>query len=281
MITMTASNSSIYLLKEIFGKFLSFVPNLVSALVVFIAGIIIAKIIFKLISKLLKKANIDKLSDNLNKIDFIDKLNIKVKLSTVIAKFIYYFLVLIVLVIATDILRMPVVSNLIVDIFNFIPNLLVALILLVLGLLLASWLKNMVYTIAKSLGLPSASLIANLVFYFIFVNVLISAMVQAKINIGFFSTNITLIIAGVVFAFALAYGLASKSILANIISSYYYKNKYKIGDYIKIGKNEGEICEIDNFHIILCDDKTKIVIPLNILNETEVKIITKNKKTKS
>ena len=271
------SNSNIYLLKEIFGKFLSFIPNIISALVIIIAGIVIAKIIYKFLSRLLRKAGIDKLSDNLNRIDFIDKLNLNIKLSNIIAKFVYYFIILIMLIIATDILKMPVVSNLIVDIFNFIPNLLVALILLVLGLLLASWLKKMVFTIAKSLGLPSASLISNLVFYFIFVNVLISAMVQAKINIEFFSTNITLIIAGVVFAFALAYGLASKSILANIISSFYYKNKYKIGDYIKIGENEGKICEIDNFHIILCKEDTKIVIPLNILNETEVKIISKNK----
>ena len=273
------SNSNIYLLKEISGKFLSFIPNIVSALLVVIAGIIIAKLIYKLIARLLQRVGADKLSDNLNRIDFIDKLNLNIKLSKVVAKFVYYFLILIVLVIATDILKMPVVSNLILEIFNFIPNLLVALILLILGLLLANWLKKMVYTIAKSLGLPSASLISNLVFYFIFINVLISAMVQAKINIEFFSTNITLIIAGVVFAFALAYGLASKSILANIISSFYYKNKYKIGDYIKVGENEGEICEIDNFHIILCKEDTKIIIPLNILNETEVKIISKNKKS--
>ena len=261
-------------LSSILGEFLSVIPSILSAIIVFFIGKLIAKLISKLVSKLLEKIKVDKLTDNLQKIEFIDKLNIDIKLSNIIGKFIYYFLVLIVLVISTDILGMPIVSNMIVDVFNFIPNLLIAFLLLIFGLIIANWLKEIVFTIAKSLGLPSASLLSNLVFYFIFINVIISALVQAKINMEFFSTNISLIIGGVVFAFALAYGLASKNILANIISSFYYKSKYKIGDYIIIGDNEGEICEIDNFNIILCNKNNKIIIPLNKLNNTEVIIKT-------
>ena len=263
-------------LSDMLGKFFSIAPNIISAIIILIIGILISKIISKIIVKILKKIKIDKLSENLQKIDFIEKLNLEIKLSLIIGKFIYYFMILIFLVISTDILGMPIISNLIVGIFNFIPNLLVALLLLVFGILLANWMKNIVFTVAKSLGLPSASIISNLVFYFIFINVLISALVQAKINIGFFSTNLSLIIGGVVFAFALAYGLASKNIMSNIISSFYYKNKYKIGEYVKIGEYEGEICSKDNFSITLCSKNKKIVIPISKLNETEIVIISKN-----
>jgi hypothetical protein len=263
-------------LGDILDKFISFLPNVLSAIAIFVIGIIIARFIEKIIRKLLVKIKADKLTEGLQKIEFIDKMNINVKLSNIIAKFVYYFLVLIFLVVSTDILGIPIVSNMIVDVFNFIPNLLIALLLLIIGLLLANWLKNLVLTVAKSLNLPSASLLSNLVFYFILINVLISAMVQAKINIEFFSTNISLIIGGVVFAFALAYGLASKNIMSNIISSFYYKNKYKIGDYIKIGENEGEVCEKDNFHIVLCNKKNKIYIPLSKLNDNELIIINKS-----
>lgn len=261
-------------LGDMIGKLLSFLPNILSAIAIFLIGIIISKIVLRFLLKLLQKLKIDKLSDNLQKIEFIEKLNIEIKLSVILTKFIYYFLVLIFLVVATDILGIEIVSNMIVDIFNFIPNLLIAMLFLILGLLLANWLKTVVFTVAKSLGLPSASLISNLVFYFIFINVLISAMSQAKINIDFFSTNISLIIGGVVFAFALAYGLASKGIMANIISSFYHKNRYKIGDFIKIGKSEGKICDKDNFSITLCNNKEKIVIPLSKLNDNEVIIKT-------
>lgn len=262
-------------LSNMLGKFLNFVPNLVSAMVILIIGIIISKIISKIIKKLLVKIKIDKLGESLQKIDFIGKNNLEIKLSYIISKFIFYLLVLIFLIVSTDVLGMEIVSNLIVDIFNFIPNLLVAFLFLIIGTLFANWLKSIVFTIAKSLGLPSASLISNLVFYFIFINVLISAMVQAKINIGFFSNNLSLIIGGVVFAFALAYGLASKNIMSNIISSFYYKNKFKIGDYVKIGDSEGEICEKDNFSITLQFENKKIIIPNNKLNEMAVTVVEK------
>ncbi len=263
-------------LSEMLSKLVSIVPNIVSALIILFVGLFIAKIISKLIIKILRKVKIDKLSDKLQNIDFIEKMNLDIRLSSIIGKFLYYFLILIILVISTDILGMPIISNLIVSIFNFIPNLLVALLLLIFGILLANWLKGIVYTVAKSLGLPSASIISNLVFYFIFINILISALVQAKVNIEFFSTNISLIIGGVIFAFALAYGLASKNIMSNIISSFYYKNTYNIGDYVKIGKYEGEICSKDNFSITLCIENKKIVIPISKLNEMEVVITSKD-----
>ena len=262
-------------LGEMLGKLVSILPNIISAILILTIGIIVAKILSKIVTKLLIKLKIDKLSEKLENIEFIDKLGVNVRLSSIIGKFFYYFLILILLVMATDVLGMPIISNLIVSVFNFIPNLMVSLLLLIFGLLLANWLKEIVFTVAKSLGLPSASIISNLVFYFIFINVLISALVQAKINIEFFSTNLSLIIGGVVFAFALAYGLASKKIMSNIISSFYYKNKYNKGDYVKIGEYEGEICSKDNFSITLCLENKKIVIPISKLNETEIVIIDK------
>lgn len=269
MINLLTFDGAKYL-SEILGKMLLFLPNLVSALVMLIVGFLLAKIVSKLISKALSKTKIDKLSASIRKIEFVDKLNIDFKISSIIGKFFYYFIVLIFLVVSTDILSMPMLSNLIVSIINFVPNLLIAFILLVGGLLVANWLKELVFNIAKSLAMPSASIISNLVFYFVLINVFISVMLQINVNVEFLSTNLSLVIGGIVFAFALAYGLASRPILANIISSFYLKNKYQVGDYVIIGNYEGEIIEKDNFNIILQKDNKKIVIPLSKLNDNEV-----------
>ncbi|MBK7096903.1 MAG: mechanosensitive ion channel [Saprospiraceae bacterium] len=263
-------------LSEILGKIMLFLPNLVSAIVLLIIGFLIAKIVSKIISKALSRTKVDNLSANIKKIDFVDKFNIDFKISSIIGKFFYYFIVLIFLVVSTDILNMPMLSNLIVSIINFVPNLLIAFILLVGGLLVANWLKVLVFNIAKSLAMPSATIISNLVFYFVLINVFISVMLQIKVNVEFLSTNLSLVIGGIVFAFALAYGLASKPILANIISSFYLNNKYQIGDYVIIGNYEGEIIEKDNFNIILHKDNTKIVIPLSKLSDNEVVVKMKN-----
>ena len=269
MINILAWDGAKYL-SEILGKILLFLPNLVSAIFLFVIGYFFAKIVSKVISKALGRTKIDALSANIKKIDFIEKLNIDFSISKIIGRFFYYFILLIFLVISTDILNMPMLSNLIVSIINFVPNILVAFILLIGGLLVANWLKVLVFNIAKSLAMPSASMISNLVFYFVLINVFISVMLQIKVNVEFLSTNLSLVIGGIVFAFALAYGLASRPVLASIISSFYHKNKFQIGDHIRIGQYEGEVIEKDNLNIIIRKNDEKIIIPLSKLNETEV-----------
>lgn len=263
-------------LGELIGEIMTFLPNLISATLIIIIGILGAKLLKRIVARILSKTKIDLLSHKLNQVEFINKLNIEVKFSAIIAKFIYFFLILVIIVVATDILNIRMLSELVVSFIEFVPNIFIAFIMLVIGILVANWLKNMVFNIAKSLALPSASLLSNLVFYFVLINILISVMMQLKVNVDFLSTNLSLIIGGIMFAFALAYGLASKGILKNIISSFYYKNKYTIGEYMVIGNFEGKITDIDNFNLTLENKNDKIIIPISRLNDNEVIIKNKN-----
>jgi small-conductance mechanosensitive channel len=56
---------------------------------------------------------------------------------------------------------------------------------------------------------------------------------------------------GVILAFSIGYGFASKEILLNIISSFYSKNKYKTGQVIEIDGVKGEVIDVDNTTISL------------------------------
>lgn len=257
-------------LSGILETFFRFVPNLVSALIVAILGVIVAKILSKLLTKLIAKTKLDDISKKINEIEFIDKLNLNIKISKLVGLFVYYFLLLVIVVIATDILNITIISNLLVSILQFLPNVLVAFMLLILGILGANWLKKIVFSFAKSIGLPTANLISNLVFYFALINVFISVMLQLKINVDFLSTNLSLIIGGIMAAFALAYGLAARGVLSNIVASLYFKNKYNIGDHLRIGNYEGKVIEKDNFNLVLENKDEKIVIPLSKLSDNEV-----------
>lgn len=260
-------------LQELVSKFVSGVPNFIMAIVIAIIGIIIAKIISKIVRKFLEKIRIDKLGDKLNEIEIVDKSNIKIKISQILAKVVYYFLVLFFLVAATDVLNMPAVSELVLGIFNLIPSLIVAGIILILGTLMADALRGICQTGLESLGIPSARLIASFVFYFLFINIVISALTQAQINTEFLSQNISLIIGGIVLAFAIGYGLASKDTMANFLASYYSKNKFDVGDTITIDGETGKIVEIDKSSLILISDAgNKIIFPLNHISKSKIEI---------
>ncbi len=254
------------------------VPRVLSALFVFIVGYIIVKILSKSIIRLLARVNIDTLGDKLNEIEIIAKANMTIKLSVIVGKIFYYFLLLFVLLVATDILQLQAISTLVVDLFSFIPKLLVALILLVIGILVSEMIRKMIETALRSLVIPSAVMIANFVFYFLFVNVIIVAVSQAGISTDFLEQNISIIIAGAVLAFSIGYGLASRDVMANFLTSFYSKDKIKIGDDITFGGESGQVVDMDKNSIKILSGDKFIYFPMkSLLND---KIIIHNKQLK-
>jgi len=260
-------------LQDLVSTFATGVPKFFMAVIIIIAGFIISKMIAKIIRKFLEKLGIDKLGDKLNEIEIVEKSKISIKISAILSKVTYYFLVLFFMVAATDVLDMPAVSNLVIGIFNLIPSLIVAGIILVLGTLLADTLRSIAQTGLDSLGVPSARLIASLLFYFLFINIVISALSQAQINTEFLSQNISLIIGGVVLAFAIGYGLASKTSMSNFLASFYSKEKFDVGDRITIDGETGSITLIDKSSLTLVNDNgNKIIFPLNHINNQKIEI---------
>ena len=262
----------IKVLTDLVSSVVSGIPQFLGALIVLLVGWIIARSIRRLVKKLLAATGIDKLAENLNSIELVERANIKIFPSQLLSSILYYLLMLIVAMASTELLGMPQVSQLMTDIINYVPNLITALIVLVLGLLFSDFIKNLVLTACRSLGIPSANLIANVVFYFLFIAVAMSALGEAKINTDFIQSNLTVIIGGAVLAFSFGYGFASRDMMANFIASFYSKSKVKIGDRIRIEDVEGKVVGIDNTSITVQGKDRQIIIPLSKLTSENVEI---------
>ena len=127
---------------KLWGQFVEIIPNFVGALVIFIVGFIIAKIVSRVVLKLLEKIQIDKFGEKLAEIDIFQKANLKIQLSKIFSKIIYYFLLLFFMVAASDVLNMPAISSLVTGMFNLIPKLIVGFIILIFGILLADGIRE-------------------------------------------------------------------------------------------------------------------------------------------
>ena len=261
-------------LKALFDQLLTqlgtAIPNLVGALLVFILGRILARLIAKLIKNILAKIGVDKLAERLNDIEIVEKSNIKIVPSILISKIVYYILLFIFIIAATDILGMPAVSQLMTDLLNYIPNLISAFIVLAIGLFVADFIKKIVQTTCKSLGIPSGNMIANVVFYFLLLNIIMITLSQAKIDTDFIQDNLSIILAGVVLAFALAYGYASRNLTANFLASFYNKNIVKEGDIIQIDDVKGKVIKIDNSTIRIQAEDRIVLIPIHKLTSEKI-----------
>ncbi|MFT5167281.1 MAG: hypothetical protein ACI8P3_002518 [Saprospiraceae bacterium] len=262
----------IEILRALYNDFISVSPRILGAIVIFIVGYVIAKFLAYIIKRILGSIGIDKLAAKLNEIEFIEKSSIKIIPSVVFSKIVYYTLLLIFTILASEYLAIDAITGLVRDILAYIPNLIAALLVLIIGLLIAQFIQNILVTTLKSLGVPSAKFVGVFVFYFIFLMAVITALAQVGIDTDFISNNLSIIIGGCVFAFALGYGLASKDMMANFLASFYSKEKVKIGDILSVANVKGEVIKIDSASITLLTKNSNVVIPLSKLTSETFEI---------
>ncbi len=266
-------NTITQLLQSLLDQFALFLPNFLKAIGLLIVGWILAKVLSGLLRKLLKKIKVDQLAERLNDIDLIGNSNFKLVPSVLLSKILYYLILFVFLIASTDALNINAITQMMTNALNYVPVLLSASFVFIIGLFLADSLKKLIYTACNSLGIPAAGLISNLFFYFIFINVLIVTLTQAKINTEFIQDNLSIILGGIVFAFAIGYGLATKDIAANFVASFYNKGKINLGDTIAIDGIEGIVVEIDTTSMTLVSNNNdKVIIPLSKLNNTSLVI---------
>ena len=267
--------NSFDLIRQLLTSMVATLPKLLGCLVILILGYIISKIVASVIKTVISKAGVDKLGKKIEEVDFIRKNNIEIKISGILSRIIFYFMMLIFIVAATDVLGMPALSDLFKNMLNYIPNVVVAGVLLLVGILVADGIRKAIETTGKSLGIPSTGMLATAFFYFIMINFLMAALGQLQIDTGFIEKNILIVIGGISLAFAIGYGLASKTIVSNILSAFYSKDKIKVGDEVTIDNIRGEILNIDRSSVtLLLPNHQKSIIPLSKVTAESITIHT-------
>ena len=254
--------------------FFSSLSSFFGALVTLIIGWFLAKFIRFIVVRVLKSIHFDQLVEKLNIESLFIRLNIKVKPSAIIGKFVYWLIMLVFIISATEILGWEIVSKEISKLIEFLPKLLFALIFFIVGYYLSELIKKAVYSATNSAGISGAKAISNIVFYVLMIFISITSLDQAGVDTTLFTSNITIIIGGALLAFAIAYGFASRDILTNILASFYVRDKYKVGIKLKINDTKGVIENTDTLSItLLTEDKRRLVIPIKKLISEEVEIL--------
>lgn len=251
---------------------LGVIPAILKAVVILLIGYLLAKILAKILRRLLESIGVDALAERLMRIDFLKTSRVKLVPSIILSKLVYYFVFIVFLMAAVEAMGLNMISQLLHDFIAYIPNGLTALAILVLGIFIADAIKKLIVTTCRSLGITSGNLIANVVFYFILLNILLIALRQAQLQTSFMEDNISILLAGIAGAFAIGYGLASRDIMSNLLASFYNRGKIKVGDEVTIGEMRGEIVTINNNDLILRAEESEYIVPFSKVTEAGLEI---------
>ncbi len=225
-----------------------------------------------LVRTILAKVGIDRIGDKLNEIDVIRNLNTPIRISGLIGQVLYFFIVLVFATAAAELLGVAALTDLVKGITTLIPKLIVAAVVLIAGLFVAEGLKKLIISLCLSFNISAGRMLGSIAFSFFLTITIINALSQAGLNTQLLESSFNLIIGGVIIAFAVGYGIASRDVLANILSSFYAKNKFKIGQYIRVEETEGRIIAIDSTSLTLQTGESSTLIPLQTVQQKKVEI---------
>lgn len=258
---------------ELWNQVTQSLPNVVIAVILIIFGIIIARLLSKIVGGLLTRFSKTKMGAILSLKNAKQEAIKKVDLISLISKFTYWIVFLFFLVVASNALGWTVVSEEIGALFRYIPKLLSGIVIVIIGLYIARFIKEAILNTMTSLQMTGAKTLSSVAFYVIATFVIITALNQIGINTKIINQNITIIIASVFIAFAVAFGYASRNVLESFISGSYSRNNLELGTRIKIKDFEGEIDSVDAVSFTVKNGNVKRVFPLKMLTTVDYEII--------
>lgn len=256
-----STNSIQGYLVNFWDQLMSLLPNLLGALLLILIGWGIAKLMGFAIKRLLTTFNFDSYGNRfLNQTPLrINKE--KVKPSEWVGKFVFWIVLLIFLVSASEILGWTAVSESMNDLMLYLPQLFSAFLILVIGLYIASFVRGFMSNTFETLGLSGGKILSEVLFYIILLIIGTTALQQAGIETSIITANIAIILGGILLAFALGFGYSSRDFLTNILSSFYARNTFAEGQTIRIDDVEGVITKIDNIQTTITTENGELIIP--------------------
>lgn len=198
--------------QSIWDKFVSFVPELLSALIILIIGLMIAASLGRLVAKLIKALKLD---DLINKSGLLDKMEaggLGFSLSGLIGWLVKWFFIVVILIAVADILAWDQITDFLSAVALYIPNVFIAVIILTVGLIVGQFIHNIVEQGIKVSRVPtsSAKALAAISKWAIIIFAIMAALIQLGVAVRLIEILFTGLVAMLALAGGLAFGLGGK-----------------------------------------------------------------------
>jgi flagellar biosynthesis protein FliQ len=202
-----------------------FLPRLLLAIVIVIAGWIIAKAVRFAIDRGLRAVNFHVVTERAGIDGFLRDGGIHGDFTALVAVLFYWIVILAALVMGFNLLGLSYITDLLSEVLRFVPKVMVALLILAFGAYFARFVGNAVCAYCRNIHLQDADLMGAVARYAILVFVILVALDQVNIGGDIVRQTFLILLAGVVFALALAFGLGGRDWAADLLERWWPRKK--------------------------------------------------------
>lgn len=205
-------------LNEFWGQIATFFPKLLAVLVILLFGWICAKIACLAVKRTLQLMHFDQFADKSGLEAFLRHGDFDLTLSGIIGQVVYWLVILLFIITGANTLGLTEVANMLHQLANYLPKIIVAILVLIFGTLLARFVNRLVFAWLHSIKFESALVVSTTAEYGIQIFALFVALEQLDIGTQLITALFIIVFGAGFLALAIAFGLGGKEWAAKVIS---------------------------------------------------------------
>jgi hypothetical protein len=212
-------------LNEFWTQIAIFFPKLLAVIVILLFGWICAKVACIGVKRILELTHFDKFADKSGLEAFMQHSEFNLTLSGVISMVVYWLVILLFIITGANTLGLTEVAEMLHHLANYLPKIIIAILVLIFGTLLARFINRLVFAWLHGIKFEGALAISTSAEYAIQIFALFVALEQLDIATQLITALFVIIFGAVFLALAIAFGLGGKEWAARIINEMHTRNK--------------------------------------------------------
>lgn len=213
--------------RSVLAQISQFMVNALLVIIILIIGWLLSKVVKAVISKALKALKMDDISDRIELDKLLSKGGINYLFSDLVGVVCYWLGLLITFMVAINAIGLTIAADLLTKVVLYIPHVIAAMFILILGMFAATLMKNIVQTAANNAGLSQSRLLAQVVETIVIAFAVFVGIEQLGIGIHITELTISIVLGSVGLGLALAFGLGCKDIAGKFVAELVEKLKKK------------------------------------------------------
>jgi hypothetical protein len=248
-------------LRDALSDFFSFIPNLLGAILLLLVGWFLGKLIGGLVAKALQAVGFNKVAAKAEIDDFLRNAGVRMDAASVVGAIARWFIYLVFFLAAFNALGLEEVSAVIDDVLTFLPKVVVAIIILLVGALAGTLLAGLVKGSLRSMGLSNPDLFGTIARFAVIAFAAIAALDMLEIAPTIVATLWQGLIFGVVGILVLAFGLGGRQAASDLTLGRLLRAELEPGVEIQAGAHRGTVRTIGSLFTTLETEQGVVKVP--------------------
>jgi hypothetical protein len=206
-------------LNQFWSEIATFFPKLLAVIVILFFGWICAKITCIGVKRVLDIAQFDKFADKSGLEAFLKHSEFDLTISGIISQVVYWLVILLFVITCANTLGLTEVASMLHQLANYLPKIIVAILVLIFGTLLARFVNRLVFAWLHGIKFEGALAISTSAEYGIQIFALFVSLEQLEIGTQLLTSLFVIIFGAIFLALAIAFGLGGKEWAAKIIEN--------------------------------------------------------------